>query len=443
MPVKLQFFWRKTVRVFAGRPVFAVVLSFITNHPIDTNLLNIIQRFGHDDPGLYRLYKLRQQKTTMQKNLHCFFIIAVILASCNNAPKNFFTGLKVYKNFDSTRKFDTTSNDQAAFYYRPVKIDLFYPSPDNSGKQSLSYGDMLDMYEQRMNYNNTLDSCKKVSEMLAKSIAEYLHLDSPSKLLAYPTEIYPDIPFPKGKYPLIIYAAGMNGSSWENEILFDSLAKAGYVIAAVSSVGIFPGYMSSAIDLNEQVRDILYTKNTIRQLPFIDADKIGLLSWSLGGSAIAKAAMLSNDFKCMLSFDGTEIHHYKVDTGWDNEFNQILRIPPTNAGDVKIPYMYLSSEHPKADSFYIFPDHIGSTEKYFFQFNGGTHEDFSSLITAAKNADPKLGNLDHGRNQIVCELAIHFFDQYLRQKSSEPVKDFINRLVAERPKDFKTQYPGR
>ena len=379
----------------------------------------------------------------MQKNLRLLLIIAIITASCNRAPKNHFTGLKVYKNFDSTRKFDTTSNEKAPFYYRPVKIDLFYPSPDNSGKQALTYGDILDMYEQRMNYNNSLDSCKKLSDMLAKSAAEYLHLDSPAKILAYGTEIYSDIAFPQGKYPLIVYAAGMNGSSWENEILFDSLTKAGYLVAAVSSVGIYPGYMSSPMDLNEQVRDILYAKNTIRQLPFIDADNIGLLSWSLGGSAIAKAAMLSTDFKCMLSFDGTEIHHYKVDTGWDKEFDQLLKIPPANPESIKIPYMYLSSEHPKSDSFYIFPDHIGSTEKYFLQFNGGTHEDFSSIITVVKNADPKVGNLDHGRNKIVCELTVKFFNQYLKHEMSDSVSSYIQRLVAERPKDFNTQYPGK
>jgi hypothetical protein len=380
----------------------------------------------------------------MQKTLHSFFIMTFIFAACNTAPKNHFTGLKVYKNFDTTRRFDTTSKNHAAFYFRPVKIDLFYPSVENSGKQPLSYGDILNMYEQRMNYDNPIDSCKKTSEMLAKVFAEYLHLDSPSKLLSYKTAIYPDLELPSGKYPLIIYAAGMNGSSWENEILFDSLAKAGYVVAAISSVGKFPGYMSSAIDLDEQVQDILYAKQTISQLYFIDTARIGLLSWSMGGSAIAKAAMLSNDFKCMLSFDGTEIHHYGVDTVWDKDFNQLLTIPPANPESIHIPYMYLSSEHPKKiDSIYIFPDHISSKEKYFLQFNGGIHEDFSSIITAVKNADPKLGNIDSGRNQVICGITLSFFNQWLGQKNSISVADYINKLVADKPKYFKTEYPGK
>jgi hypothetical protein len=383
----------------------------------------------------------------VQKPLHYFsilFFLIILFISCNTSPKNYYTGLKVYKNFDSTRKFDTTSTDKAPFYFRPVKIDLFYPSAENAGREPMTYGDILDMYEQRMNYNNPPDSCKKVSADLAKAFAEYLHVDSASKLLSYKTGIYSDLELPADKHSLIIYAAGMNGSSWENEILFDSLAKAGYVVAAISSVGKYPGYMSSAPDLDEQVQDILYAKKIVSQLSFIDSSRIGLLSWSLGGSAITKAAMLSNDFKCLLSFDGTEIHHYGSDTAWDKEFNEIMAIAPNDPGTIHIPYMYLSSEHPKnIDSVYNLQEHTNSKEKYFLQFNGGTHEDFSSIITSAKNAAPKLGNIDSGRNEIICRLTLNFFNQYIGQKNSIPVSEYIDKLVAEKPRNFSTAYPKK
>jgi hypothetical protein len=54
----------------------------------------------------------------------CFFLFY----SCSDSTaKNYSTGLRVYKEFDHSRKFDTTSNS-SAFYFRPVKIDLYYPS---------------------------------------------------------------------------------------------------------------------------------------------------------------------------------------------------------------------------------------------------------------------------------------------------------------------------
>lgn len=383
----------------------------------------------------------------MKKSLSFFLGLVsglIFNNSCSTPSENYYTGLKVYEDFDSTRSFDTTSDTGAPFYFRPVKIDLFYPSAENPKKQPLSYGDILDMYEQRMNYNISIDSYKKVSSDLANSISEYLHVDSSDKILSYKTEIYKDIKLPVKRFPLIIYAASMNGSSWENPVLFDSLAKAGFVVAAISSVGKFPGFMSDAVDLNEQVQDILFAKQKMKKMSFIDTTKIGLLSWSLGGSAITKAAMLSHDFKCLLSFDGTEIHYYGTDTAWDRQFNQIMKIPPFDPGSINIPYMYLSSEHPKAvDSIYVFPKHINSMDKYFLQFNRGIHENFSSIVTIAKNVAPKLGNIDSNRHDIICRLTLTYFNQYLKQIKAINTADYISKLVENQPAFFRSSYPGK
>ena len=303
---------------------------------------------------------------------------------------------------------------------------------------------MLNTYQLRMNYNISPDSCKKASEGLARDIAEYFHIDSFPQLLSYKTRIYQDLSLPEKKFPLIIYAAGMNGSSWENVVLFDSLTKAGYVVASISSVGKFPGFMTEAVDLAEQVQDILFAKQEMKKFPFIDSNSIGLLSLSLGGSAMTKAAMLSNDFNCLLSLDGTEIHYYGFDTAWDQQFKQIMKIYPFSPESIHVPYMYLSSEHPKKiDSIYIFPDHVSSKEKYFFQFNGGEHEDFSSLFNIAKSVNPKLGNIDSGRHEIICGLALSFFNQYLKGSGDTKVSDKIDELVTTKPRKFSTTYPKK
>jgi hypothetical protein len=273
------------------------------------------------------------------------------------------TGLKVYNEFDHSRTFDTIAT--SAMHVRPVKIDLFYPSSDLGTAPPLRYGDILNMYSTRMDYHVTHDSAVKVSNDLARTFADYLKLDSPSQYIQYSTGIYSDLKLPAKKLPLIVYAAGMNGSSWENVVLFDSLCKAGYVVAAVSSVGLFPGFMSTGPDITEQVKDVLFAKDKISQLPFIDKNAIGFLSWSLGGSAVSKAAMISNDIKCILSFDGTEIHYYGVDSAWDTQFDEMLTLAPADASMIKVPYLYVSSDRPKADKMYNIFDHISSKGKIF------------------------------------------------------------------------------
>ena len=353
--------------------------------------------------------------------LHVFFIFVF-----SSLQAQIRTGLKVYKEFDPSRAFDTIAS--SAMHVRPVKIDLFYPSSDLGTAPPLRYGAILNMYSNRMDYQVTQDSAAKVSDDLAKVFADYLKLDSPGQYIQYTTGIYADLNLPAKKLPLIVYAAGMNGSSWENVILFDSLCKAGYVVAAVSSVGLFPGYMSTGPDITEQVKDVLFAKDKISQLPFIDKNKIGLLSWSLGGSAVSKAAMVSNDIKCILSFDGTEIHYYGVDSAWDIQFDEMLSLAPTDASAIKVPYLYVSSDRPKADKMYNIFDHISSKEKYFVKIAEGTHEDFSSIITIANDIKPSRKDADLTKTDNIWQLTRAFFDQYLKGKSSADLKELIERF---------------
>jgi hypothetical protein len=212
----------------------------------------------------------------------------------------------------------------------------------------------------------------------------------------------------------------------------------------ISSVGKFPGYMSGAVDMEEQVNDILYMIGKMKPQSFVDSDKIGLLSWSLGGTAIAKAAMVSKDIKCLLSYDGTEIHYFGFDTAWDAQYKEIMNIPPYKPEAITIPYMYLSSEHPKKiDSVYFFPRYIRSKEKYFLKFNNAIHENFSVLPVMAEAVDPKLANIDSGRHKIISELTLTFFDQYLKQLSSVSTKEYIDHLVAGKKGFVTTDIPRK
>jgi dienelactone hydrolase len=358
----------------------------------------------------------------MIKNLLVIFLISF----CFLSQAQIHTGLKVYKEFDNTRTFDTIAS--SPMHARPVKIDLFYPSSEQIAKYPLTYGTFLNMYSERMDYNISPDSASKVSNDLAKTFAEYLKLDNADQYLKYRTGVFADLKMPVKKYPLIIYATGMNGSSWENVILFDSLCRSGYVVAAVSSVGLYPGFMSTAPDITEQVKDILYAKEKMSALPFVDSSKIGLLSWSMGGTATSKAAMLSNDFKCILSYDGTEIHYYGADSAWDNMYDDMMKLEPSNAAALNIPYLYISSDRKKADKMDNIFDRISSKNKYFVKIVNGTHEDFSSIVTIANDIKPTREEADPTKTDNIWNLTKAFFDKYLKGKPRSNLEELIDRL---------------
>ena len=355
-----------------------------------------------------------------------YLVTILFSAFCVLASAQLHTGLKVYKEFDKSRTFDTV--DSSPMHVRPVKIDLFYPSAEQITKYPLTYGTFLNMYSERMDYNIPTDSAGKVSSDLARMFAEYLKLDNADQYIKYRTGVFADLKMPSRKYPLIIYAAGMNGSSWENVVLFDSLCRAGYVVAAVSSVGLYPGFMSTAPDITEQVKDILFAKEKMSSLPFVDRSKIGLLSWSMGGTAAGKAAMLSSDFKCILSYDGTEIHYYGIDSAWDSMYDEIQKLEPAAASSIKVPYLYISSDRKKADKMDNILDRISSKEKYFVKITNGIHEDFSSIVTIANDVKPSRESADPTKTDNIWNLTKAFFDRYLKGKSPATLDELIDRL---------------
>lgn len=374
----------------------------------------------------------------------CYALALLLLSlffACQPTTPHYVTGLRILYKYDSTRLFDTTAPTTPR-YYRPVKIDLFYPAEAAKG-QTLSFGDILDQYEKRMNFDLPLDSCKKSSLALAGMFAEYFEIDSAKKILTYPTSItYDPVPAHE-KFPLIIYAAGMNGSAWENPLLYEQLTRQGFVVAVISSVGKFPGYMSEATDIEEQVEDILFARKLLGDsLSFVDATNTGLLSWSLGGTSIVKAAMLAPDIKCLLSFDGTETHYYGFDTAWDRQYNKIMQLPPYAPEKITMPYMYLSSgRSSEFDSVYVFSQHIPSKEKYFLRFANGTHEDFSILAPIAKKLQPSTQNVHVENYDTVCRLASIFFQQHLKHNQVVTTAAYIKQLTTTDSAQFSTRYP--
>jgi hypothetical protein len=141
---------------------------------------------------------------------------------------------------------------------------------------------------------------------------------------------------------------------------------------------------------------------------------------------------------------GRMLCYYGFDTAWDRQFDEIRKIPPFKPEAINIPYMYLSSEHPKnIDSVYLFPKYVYSNEKYFLQFNGGKHENFSSIFTVGKSVAPELGNIDSSRHEMVCGLTRTFFSQYLKKSGSVKTVDYISKLNAENPKFFSIRYPQK
>jgi hypothetical protein len=150
--------------------------------------------------------------------------------------------------------------------------------------------------------------------------------------------------------------------------------------------------------------------------------------------------MRSTDFKCLLSFDGTEIHYYGNDEDWDKQYDKILAQPDFKPQAITGPYLYLSSEHPKnPDSVSNLLKVIASKEKQFLKFNNAIHENFSSLPVLGKPVEPKAKDLDSGRHETVKKLTLTFFNQYLKSERvsiADTIKDLSTKSSSKYSKDL-------
>ncbi|MCY7420675.1 MAG: dienelactone hydrolase family protein, partial [Chitinophagaceae bacterium] len=123
-----------------------------------------------------------------------------------------------------------------------------------------------------------------MAAQLAQFFCDGFKCSDSTKLVRFKTNSFKNAVAANGKFPLIIYMTAFNGMSYENFSLFEALAKEGFVVASVSSIGRFPGDMTmKKADLMEQVEDAIATVNTLKQNENVDFSKIGIVGYSWGG----------------------------------------------------------------------------------------------------------------------------------------------------------------
>jgi hypothetical protein len=314
---------------------------------------------------------------------------------------------------DTSRHYKPGAQPGDRLYYRPVEIDCWYPAT-SPASQPIPYGEFLQLFQQRANRFQDDTIYASLAGETAQYLCAGLEIKDTASLTGLPTRSYRDASSTRGRFPLILYMCSYNGMCFENTRLFEILARRGYIIAAITSVGRYPGNMTTdPADLQEQVADGLFAINTLRKDGTIDTARIGLIGYSWGGPA---ALLLATNphIAAILSLDGSERHHYGQSKAEDSNFN-LLRPNLVHAGQQHFGYAYLGSDGEEntdpADSLYnifaiIHGPHI--------RFPGATHEDFSCLPFLAAC----IRKTDTAALPDYATFAVSWFDNYLKNGSN-------------------------
>ena len=333
--------------------------------------------------------------------------------------ESFPVGYKNIITIDSGRLYKPGVSVTDKFYYRPIELDIWYPARDPQSISPVRYGEFLDLLEQRSNRFQDDTVFHSLSTNLVLYLGANLNITDTASIRNLKTKSLPDAkPIPQ-KFPLIIYMSSYNGMSYENISLFEKLAANGYVVASITSVGRYPGNMSTKKeDLMEQVWDGSFAICLLKSSNRIDPVNIGLVGYSWGGLAALILAMNQKDIGAVLSLDGSEMHYYGESQQEDNDFDSLRKSTSFQLTRLPVPYTYLESgfklEEQQADSvFNIFPYFDGP--KYYVRFPIANHEDFS-YISSLPSVISHSNTNGLMTDSLVNQLSLNYFNQYLKNQ---------------------------
>jgi hypothetical protein len=359
------------------------------------------------------------------------FLLFLFISTFGNAQKeiSYNAGFKTIHLIDSSRSYkpDTGQNDK--LHYRPLDIDLWYPSQSKQSKRML-FEDLFRLHEQRANFYQDEEDYTGFSDELVLYLAAGFGLDAKDgkRLLKVKTDSYSEAFIANGEFPLVIYMAGYNGMGWENYRLLESLAENGFTVLSISSIGRYPGDMTNDIlDTQEQVYDAEFALEFLKKDTTLNIDfsKIGILGLSWGGMSGIMLLDQHPEFKAMVSLDGTDNFYYGETDQDDAYLSEIYAADKIHPEKTSAAFLHLEAgdrhdEFSPTDE-YRYIDKISSPKKYL-RFSQGKHEDFASIAYALKSSEKSIGYYKE-----MIESTNLFFQKYLKGKSG--FQNYYNKLL--------------
>lgn len=347
---------------------------------------------------------------------------------------------------DSSRTYKPNTSQTDRLHYRPLDLDIWYPSEEKKGKRML-FEDLYRLHEERANNYQDETDYTGISEELILYLAAGFGVDPKEgkRLLKVKTESFENSPAADGKFPLVIYMAGYNGMGWESYRLLERLAENGFVVLSISSIGRYPGDMTNdLLDTMEQVEDGEFALQELRKQTNlnIDFDKIGMLGLSWGGMSGILMLDKHPEFGAMVSLDGSDIFYYG-DTEEDDTFlSEIYEADLIHPEKTDIPYLHIEAGD-RLDEFtpteeYHYYKKINS-DKHYLRLADSKHEDFGSIAWALKTSPQQIKTYER-----IMESTVLFFQEKL--KGENGFQAYYDRLlqhndITKDPYKYSTEKP--
>ncbi|MGS0523797.1 carboxypeptidase-like regulatory domain-containing protein [Zobellia nedashkovskayae] len=328
-------------------------------------------------------------------------------------------GYKTIHLLDSSRIYKPNANESDRLRYRPLEIDVWYPSDSKTGK-SMLFGELFQVLEERSNKFQDETDYTGFTEELATlfAVGSGLKPEEGNKLLKLTTESYANLAPSIEDFPLIIYMAGYNGMGFESYRILEKLAENGFLVVSISSVGRYPGDMTNdKLDTMEQVYDAEFALQALKQQADLNIDfgTIGILGLSWGGMSGIILLDRNPNIKAFVSLDGSDVFYYGSTEEDDAFLSEIYDSDLIHPEKTNAAYLHLQSgnrleEFTPTDEYHYFKK-INSPKKYL-RFTNSLHEDFGSLGWALKVSPERIEI-----SEDITKSTVSFFKEYLKNET--------------------------
>ncbi|RFS17376.1 S9 family peptidase [Emticicia sp. C21] len=347
------------------------------------------------------------------------FILSISLFSCNHSKSEekqlYKVGFKTIHITDKTRKYKHGVDSSNALYYRPIDIDIWYPAKDSLSGSLIRFGDYLNLFEQRANFYTASTHADGLAMKFAKMLSEGFQCSDSISLLNLPTQTYKNAKAIEKNFPVIVYMASYNGMGYENYLLFETLVRKGFIVVGVNSIGRFPGDMTmKKEDAMEQVNDALASVKYLETYSNIKFNNIAVMGYSWGGLTGALVAGKIPNVKCIVSLEGSEVHHYGYAKEEDADFDSILHSLDFQKMSLKNPYLRFESspinQKPSKDSVSNFLEKV-SEDYLILKVDSAEHSDFSAYPSSVKSS----GNCKNSQlYETITKLTSAYLEEHLQ-----------------------------
>ena len=338
------------------------------------------------------------------------------LAEIDLEKGKYNVGFKHYTTSDSTRTYTRAYDYTNKKVDRPIPISLWYPSEQNLDDQKLL---------QVLDYLEILKEEEEWEHLPNEQILNwfyYANTPANQKHLAEKTMAYSNSEFPRGKFPVVIYAPSYQASSIENFALCEYLASHGFVVMSSPSRGTRTRWFSNnnAMEMETQARDVEFLIKEVRKIPIADEGGIAIMGFSFGGLSNIIVQNRNDKVKAIVSLDGTERYQYGLLAQSSFFDAENIDVPYIHMAQKDIPETVLKEDKidPELNMKFQLFDSITNSRAYQLKFHHLTHSYFSTLGVLFADRDKRQDMSDSeimGSYNLAAKYVLNFLEATLKE----------------------------